>query len=322
MTLQSLRDPSLRFILFGGKGGVGKTTMAAATAIELARKHRTLIFTTDPSPSLADSFGQPIGSSPTPIAGLDGLFAMEINARKVLQEFKEEFGNEIVEILQQGTYLDDAEAEELFQLDIPGLDEVMGFKKILDFIENADYQTYLVDTAPTGHTLRLLMLPELLEKWIHFLAALRWKYHLVSRRLTHHKRTTGADTFLLTMKQTVNRVKALLQNARQTEFVVITIAEKMAVCETEDLVKNLKHMKIPSRNMVINHLFPPEECEFIRLRREHQEQYRQSIKEKFATYIMTEVALQPAEIQGIVELQKLGQRLFSQPAEEELPCFS
>lgn len=316
MALNSLLNTSLQFILFGGKGGVGKTTMAAATAIELAKTRKVLIFTTDPAPSLADSFGQAIGSEPTAVAGIPNLFAMEIDAKKVLEEFKEEYGSEILEILQQGTYLADEEAEELFQLDIPGLDEVMSFKKITDFMENSDYQIYLVDTAPTGHTLRLLMLPELLDNWIKFLATLRWKYHVMVRHFAREGRPEGTDKFLLEMKKTVKRVKELLQNARKTEFVVVTIAEKMAVSETEDLIRNLEQMRIPSRHIIINNIFPREESDFAKQRRTSQERYIQAMKEKFPTRNITKVILQPTEIQGIAGLQTLGAQLFSETKEE------
>lgn len=316
MALNSLLNTSLQFILFGGKGGVGKTTMAAATAIELAKTRKGLIFTTDPAPSLADSFGQAIGSEPTAVAGIPNLFAMEIDAKKVLEEFKEEYGSEILEILQQGTYLADEEAEELFQLDIPGLDEVMSFKKITDFMENSDYQIYHVDTAPTGHTLRLLMLPELLDNWIKFLATLRWKYHVMVRHFAREGRPEGTDKFLLEMKKTVKRVKELLQNARKTEFVVVTIAEKMAVSETEDLIRNLEQMRIPSRHIIINNIFPREESDFAKQRRTSQERYIQAMKEKFPTRNITKVILQPTEIQGIAGLQTLGAQLFSETKEE------
>jgi len=316
LALNSLLNTSLQFILFGGKGGVGKTTMAAATAIELAKTRKVLIFTTDPAPSLADSFGQAIGSEPTAVAGIPNLFAMEIDAKKVLEEFKEEYGSEILEILQQGTYLADEEAEELFQLDIPGLDEVMSFKKITDFMENSDYQIYLVDTAPTGHTLRLLMLPELLDNWIKFLATLRWKYHVMVRHFAREERPEGTDKFLLEMKKTVKRVKELLQNARKTEFVVVTIAEKMAVSETEDLIRNLEQMRIPSRHIIINNIFPREASDFAKQRRTSQERYIQAMKEKFPTRNITEVVLQPTEIQGRAGLQTLGAQLFSETKEE------
>jgi arsenite/tail-anchored protein-transporting ATPase len=317
LSLSSLLNTSLQFILFGGKGGVGKTTMAAATAVELAKARKVLIFTTDPAPSLADSFGQAIGSEPTAVAGIPNLFAMEIDAKKVLKEFQEEYGSEILEILRQGTYLADEETEELFQLEIPGLDEVMSFKKITDFMESSDYQIYLVDTAPTGHTLRLLTLPELLDNWIKFLATLRWKYHVMVRQFAREKRIEKADEFLLEMKKTVNKVRALLQNAEKTEFVVVTIAEKMAVSETEDLISSLEQMRVPSRHIIINNIFPQEESDFARQRRTSQERYIQAMKEKFRTRSITEVILQSTEIQGMSRLQTLGTQLFAETKEEE-----
>ncbi len=310
MALTRLFDPSLQFILFGGKGGVGKTTMAVATALELAKEHKVLIFTTDPAPSLADSFGQAIDSEPTAVAGTNNLFAMEIDAGKVLEEFKEEYGREILDILQQGTYLADEETEELFRLDIPGLDEVMSLKKITDFMESSDYQLYIVDTAPTGHTLRLLMLPELLDNWIKFLASLRWKYHAMVRQFASEKRIEKADEFLLEMKKTVKKVRALLQNSEKTEFVVVTIAEKMGVSETEDLLRSLEHMRIPSRHIIINNIFPQDGSDFAERRRKTQERYIHEMKEKFNTHSITEVALQATEIQGIDSLKKLGTQLF------------
>ena len=143
-----LENPA--FIMFGGKGGVGKTSMSAATSLRFADdfakrrvNEKILIFTTDPAPSLADSFGQKIGSEPTAIEGVKNLFAMEIDAKKVLEEFKKEYGEDILDILQQGTYLADEEAEEIFSLDIPGLDEVMGLKKITDFMESKEYGSTL-----------------------------------------------------------------------------------------------------------------------------------------------------------------------------------
>lgn len=316
MSLRQLSQSSLQFVLFGGKGGVGKTTMAAATAIELAREHKVLLFTTDPAPSLADSFGQIIGSEPTTIKKVPHLFAMEIDASKVLKEFKEEYGSEILEILQQGTYLADEETEELFQMEIPGMDEVMSFKKIMDFMDSSEYDLYLVDTAPTGHTLRLLMLPDLLDNWIKFLGSLRWKYHTVVRHLAQKESIEGADKFLVEMKKTVKKVHALLQDAERTEFVVVTIAEKMAVAETQDLIKSLNKMQIPSQHIIINNIFPQDACDFMRQRRSFQNQYIKCIKEMFPHHIITEVVLQATEVQGIAQLQALGSQLFTETPEE------
>jgi len=190
MALTDLLEKNLQFILFGGKGGVGKTTMAAASAIKFARKYpkkKILIFTTDPAPSLADSFDQKLANEPAQIKGFDNLWALEIDASKEIKKFREKYGEDVLDILQKGTYLSEEETEEIFSLDIPGLDEVMGLKKITDFMDSSDYDLYILDTAPTGHTLRLLALPELLDDWIKTLASLRWKYHYMVHRLSRGK---------------------------------------------------------------------------------------------------------------------------------------
>lgn len=303
--------------MFGGKGGVGKTSMAAATSLRFAQEYahrraneKILIFTTDPAPSLADSFGQKIGSEPTAIESTKNLFAMEIDAKKVFEEFKKEYGNDVLDILQQGTYLADEETEEIFSLDIPGLDEVMGLKKITDFMESNEYGIYIVDTAPTGHTLRLLSLPELLDDWIKFLASLRWKYHAMVRQFAREERVENADKFLLEMKKTVKKVRELLQNEQRTEFIVVTIAESMGIRETEDLIQKLEEFRIPSRHIIINNIFPKEGCDFVKARRKLQGKYIHEIKEKFAGHRVTEIALQPNEIQGSEGLRNLGKQLF------------
>ena len=296
---------------------MGKTSMSAATALGFAkayakerRSEKILIFTTDPAPSLADSFGQEIGNEPTAIQGTKNLFAMEIDAKKVLEKFKEEYGDDIVDILQQGTYLANEEVEEIFSLDIPGLDEVMGLKKITDFMESKEYGLYIVDTAPTGHTLRLLSLPELLDDWIKFLASLRWKYHAMVRQFAREERVEKADEFLFTMKRTVKKVRELLQDEKRTEFVVVTIAESIGVRETEDLISTLEEFHVPSRHIIINNIFPEENSEFAKTKRKNQEKYIGEIKEKFSKHVITEVLLQPTEIQGIKSLENLREQLF------------
>lgn len=343
MALTKLKNSSLRFIMFGGKGGVGKTTMASATALKLAKEKKVLLFTTDPAPSLTDSFGQVIGNEPTAVVGTTNLFAMEINVKKVMQDFKEKYGKDILDILQQGTYLSNTETEEMFSLDLPGMDEMMGLMKITDFMESSDYQLYIVDTAPTGHTLRLLVLSDLLDNWIKFLAKLRWKYHAVAIAFAGAKQIDKADKFLLEMKKAVKRVRALLQDPEKTEFVAVTIPERMAISETEDLLSSLERMRIPSRHIIINNVFPQEApgsaeqwdrrrtprvptarpffnstigfrqtLDFAEMRRKTQEQYIHEIKDKFSTRIITEVLLQPTEIQGLDSLQQLGRHLFSE----------
>ncbi|MBU4466676.1 ArsA family ATPase [Patescibacteria group bacterium] len=310
MALKNLLEKKLQFILFGGKGGVGKTTMAAVSAIKFAQKQKTLIFTTDPAPSLGDSFGQTLSNEPQAVKGVKNLYALEINAQQVLKEFRQEYGEDILDILQKGTYLAPEEVEEIFSLDIPGLDEVMGLKKITDFMESREYELYIVDTAPTGHTLRLLALPELLDDWIKFLAKTRWRYHYMIKRISGREKTEKADQFLLEMKKTVKRVRNLLQDSERTEFIIVTIPEVMAVRETEDLINDLQRFNIPSSHIIINNIFPKNDCQFCQARRKEQEKYIKEIKRLFPSFNISEVQLQSEEVKEIKKLNQLTKILF------------
>ena len=286
--------------------------MAAGTALWFAhRQKKVLVFTTDPAPSLGSIFEQDVGSRPTAIQSVKNLFAMEINARQALAEFKEEYGASLLDILQEGTYLADEETEELLSLEIPGLDEVMGLKKITEYMESHEYDVYIVDTAPSGHTLRLLALPQLLDEWIKFLAQLRVKYHTMVRQFSGRDREEQGDRFLIEMKKVVKKVRGTLTNARETEFVVVTIPEALAVSETEILLKELQKLQIITHHILINNIVPHNSCNFCRSRRMSQEIYIQHIKKTMNDFSIIEIPLQPQEVKGVALLQELLQSAFS-----------
>jgi arsenite/tail-anchored protein-transporting ATPase len=311
-----MKDPiqkNLKFILFGGKGGVGKTTMAGTCALHLAKKYpqkKILIFTSDPAPSLGHMFEQKLNNEPQPIKGLNNLLALEINAEEELKKFKKEYGNEILDIMQKGTYFSDEETEEMFSLNIPGLDEIMSLKRIMDFMKSNNYDLFILDTAPTGHTLRLLCLPELLDKWIKFLANLRWKYRYMVKRFAKTEQLEKADEFLLEMKKTVKNVHSMLRDKKKTTFVVVTIAEAMGVMETQNLVKDLKNYSIPCQEVIINNLVPKSENTFLSKRRKLQQQYVKEIKTSFKGFNITQMELDSGEIKGIIKLEEISTNLF------------
>jgi arsenite/tail-anchored protein-transporting ATPase len=304
----------MKFTLFGGKGGVGKTSMASASALYFARKFpkkKILIFTTDPAPSLGHIFEQDFNNEPVRVDSVKNLWAMEINAEVELKKFKKQYGDDILDILQKGTYLSNEETEEIFGLDIPGLDEVMGLKKIMDFMNSDEYDMYILDTAPTGHTLRLLCLPELLDEWIKFLASIRWKYRYMVQRFSKEDRVEKADDFLLEMKKTVKKVHELLRDKNKTSFVVVTIAEAMGVMETENLVTDLKKFNIPSNDIIINNIVPRDVHTFMASRRKLQDGYIKKIKAGLKGFNITEIELVDGEIKGIPSLTKLGNKLYN-----------
>jgi arsenite/tail-anchored protein-transporting ATPase len=290
--------------------------MALSAALAYAKHNpskKILVFTTDPAPSIGDSLDQKIGAEPTLVVGTKNLWALEIDAASELKKFKKKYGDDILDILQEGTYLADEETEEMFSLEIPGIDEVMGLKKIIDFIESKDFDLYVLDTAPTGHTLRLLTMPELLDKWIKFLARLRWKYHYMVNRFSRggESRIEKADEFLLEMKKVVNRVKTLLSNASKTSFIIVTIAEAMGVEESKDLAKELKHHNIKVGALIINNIVPIDDSPFLIARRKLEETYIDELKASFKEIPVIEVELKAEEVRGIKSLLQLGNMLLS-----------
>jgi len=311
MALTGLKEDALKLILFGGKGGVGKTTCASSTGLYLSSQgFKTLLISTDPAHSLSDSLGQEIGSEIKEVRGVKNLSALEISAEKTLSKFKIKYETQIRKILDTSTYLDQEDIDSIFSLPIPGIDEVMGFKTIVDLIEEANFDKYIVDTAPTGHALRLLTLPDLLDDWIKVMAKMRWKYRYMVETFAGKYKPDEGDDFLLTMKKTVKRIEGLLRDQNRCEFIAVTIPEDMAILETERLINSLNAYRIKVKQLVINNVVESQDCEFCRERRKGQEKYIDRIKKKFSNLKTTITPLQPKEVKGIDSLDSFREFLF------------
>lgn len=312
MALTGLKEDALKLILFGGKGGVGKTICASSTGLYLAREgYKVLVISTDPAHSLSDSLGLKIGDEIKEIKGVKNLSALEVNAQKDLSQFKVKYEAQIKKIFDTSTYLDQEDIDSLFALPIPGIDEVMGFSTIVDLIEQAQFDKYIVDTAPTGHALRLLTLPELLDEWIKVLAKMRWKYRYMVETFSGKYKPDEGDDFLVEMKKTVKRIENLLKDQKRCEFIAVTIPEDMAILETERLINNLNKYGIKVKQLVVNNVLESRHCEFCRERSNAQEEYIKQIRRKFSNLKITIIPLQPREVKGIESLDSFTLRLCS-----------
>jgi len=310
MGLIGLTKTSLKLILFGGKGGVGKTTCASSTGLYLSKDFKTLLISTDPAHSLADSLGQEIRGEIEEVKGVKNLSALEISAEKALSKFKMRYESQIKKILNTSTYLDQEDIDSIFALPIPGIDEVMGFKMIVDLIEEGKFDKYIVDTAPTGHALRLLTLPELLDDWIKVMAKMRWKYRYMVTTFRGRYKPDEGDDFLIEMKKTVKRIEGLLRDSQRCEFIAVTIPEDMAILETERLIKRLDQYGMKVRQLIINNVFPECTCHFCQARREGQDKYIREIRDKFSDLKTMIIPLQPQEVKGIGSLENFRGVLF------------
>jgi arsenite/tail-anchored protein-transporting ATPase len=311
MGLTGLSDALLKLIFFGGKGGVGKTTCAVSTGLYLSATFKTLIISTDPAHSLSDSLGQKIGDGIADIKGVRNLSAIEISAKKTFSAFKVRYEKEIKRIIDTSTYLDAEDIESIFALPIPGIDEVMGLKTITDLIEERQFDKFVVDTAPTGHALRLLTLPDMLDDWIRVMAKMRWKYRYVATTFGGRYTPDKADDFLVEMKKTVTRIHNLFKDSKQCEFVVVTIPEYMAVLETERMMASLNEYGIKIRQLVINNVLPQNNnCEFCREKRMRQEEYVNYLRGNTGSIRITVTPLHPREVKGIDALSNFKELLF------------
>ncbi len=300
-----------RVLLFGGKGGVGKTTAAAAVALALAERDaeaRVLVFSTDPAHSLSDSFAEPIGSFKSGVAGLSNLDAMEIDPAARFEELKERYRawtDELFAQLAGGSRWEiqfDREAMRgLVALAPPGIDEIAALSAVSDLVDQDRYTTIVLDTAPTGHLVRFLELPEVALSWVRTFIKLLLKYQNVVR-------ATGVAEELIALSKSVKRIVALLTNAETCEFVGVARPEVMSLEETARLTPALKRLKVPTRRLLVNGVVPVDaarECGFCAARLKHQsevlEDFRRRFKRGTELFVAPE---QPHEVRGPARLRE------------------
>lgn len=307
-------DIDLKFLLFGGKGGVGKTTCAAACAIKIAKMgKKTLLFSTDPAQSLSDSFDFKIGDEITNIVGIDNLYSIEIDSQKLIENFKKEHEAEIKTLVDRGTFLDKEDIKNFFDLSLPGMDELMAIVKIMDFLKKGEYEMIILDTAPTGHTLRLLTMPKLLNDFVNLLEKMQEKHHLMQRTFGGREIKDKADQFLIDLGKDLVMVQSVLTNPETTEFIPVTFPDAMDIFETERLVGALAGFRIPVARLIVNRVIPSVKCSFCQSTKRDQEKYLLEIEKIFKNLNIIKMPLFPSEIRGIKDLTKFAQILFGEP---------
>jgi arsenite-transporting ATPase len=246
---------SLQLLLFGGKGGVGKTTCATAAALRLAAQapeRSLLLVSTDPAHSVQDSLA---GYAPP-----GNLQVLELDAQQCLTKFREQNGGMLREIAAAGTFLDDEDINQFLSLSLPGLDELMALLEISSWVEARQYDCIVVDTAPSGHTLRLLAMPELIGRWLGMLEVLLAKRRYMRRVFSRDDGPDRLDLFVTKWKSTLHQTEKLLRDPERTQFVPVTIAEPLSVSETVALFRVLQSRKMPVSELVVNQLHLECEC--------------------------------------------------------------
>jgi arsenite/tail-anchored protein-transporting ATPase len=306
-------DPK-RLIMIGGKGGVGKTTCASAIALHFALAgKRTLIISSDPTPSLSDIFETPIGDQETPIPGAENLHGIEISSDVVLKKWKERFGPEIYEVVSSFASLDYDFVD--YVGGAPGIEEEYMLNYILELVEGGRYDLVVWDTAPAGHTLRLLHLPQIFLK--HLEAATKFYMNLYSY-LEKLKETVklrqGKRTLLEIIsgwEELAEKVVAFIRDPATCEFIVVTIPEALGVRQTERIIKDFDEYRLTVNHLIVNHVIQEADCEFHRVRKQMQQHYLQVLRDEYAGRIgVIEVPLAAEEIRGVTRIRTVAKVLF------------
>jgi arsenite-transporting ATPase len=289
-----------RLILLGGKGGVGKTTAAVAMAVLLNKSgQKVLVVSSDPAPSLSDIFETPIGGT---IKKVHGLYALEIDAKAAVGKYKKLYGGVIVDTLATIVPIDDSILDEIPNEVVPGFDELFALEEVLVYL-GQDYDFIVWDTAPTGHTLRLLSLPGIMQEYATGLLAVHGRIEgMLNAVRSLFDRDTPHDTIVETLtglREAALLTKKILSDPARTEFIPVIIPEALALHQTERFKKVLDELGIPMHRMIVNGIIPENTCPFCSSRRKMQVQYLEAIHKRFGSDLQViEMPLFPFEMKG------------------------
>jgi arsenite-transporting ATPase len=292
-----------RVLFFGGKGGVGKTTCASAMA--LAASHadkRVLLVSTDPAHSTADIFERPIGPEPVQLAPnlhgleIDGAFESQRYVADVKEQIKDLFGHNI---------LKEANRQIDLAASMPGAEEMALFHKIGALIRGEDdrFDLIVFDTAPTGHTLRLIRMPELLEAWIRALTRSR-------RAMLGVDEDDAKDPVMLSLGQRLEDLKAFrarLLSPRVSAFVLVLVAERLPIEETARAIEQLEEAGVSIGGLVVNRVLPETSPDpFLRARHEQEQVYLDEIERRFKARLKVRVPQLASDVHGVQTLEHIA----------------
>ncbi|KAL8898996.1 MAG: hypothetical protein Q9207_006419 [Kuettlingeria erythrocarpa] len=318
-SLQSIiSQKSLRWIFVGGKGGVGKTTTSCSLAIQLAKVRKSvLLISTDPAHNLSDAFSQKFGKEARLIDGFTNLSAMEIDPNGSIQDLLKEGGEGAEQAMQEmggmGSMMQD------LAFSIPGVDEAMSFAEVLKQVKSLSYELIIFDTAPTGHTLRFLQFPTVMEKALAKLSQLSTQFgpmlnSVIGARggLPGGQQLDDVLAKMESLRETIGEVNTQFKNADMTTFVCVCIPEFLSLYETERMIQELTSYGIDTHAIVVNQLLFPKksnDCEQCNARRKMQKKYLEQIEELYDEFNVVKMPLLVEEVRGKEKLESFSEML-------------
>jgi arsenite-transporting ATPase len=312
--------PERRYIMFGGKGGLGKTTFSAATAYWLAQQgKKVLVFSVDPQASLSDIFQKDIfGKGPVKI--MENLWAQEIDADQHIKAYQNEIRQKILDMygLEQvpeevEQYIQAASAE-------PAMEESAIFDAVVDIVVQGDYDYYIYDLVPLGHALYYLSMAKVYDEWINKITKLREEmreYEEMVSRMKRQKQTEEDEILkeLQFIRGRINASSSILTDKEKTAFFFVVIPEEMILIDTAKAAELFAKFDVPLSGYVVNRVIPHELLganipAYLRNRIEMQDKYLLQIKDTFGKQVAAHVPELERDVTGLEMIEKLSQIMY------------
>ncbi|MBI2014342.1 MAG: TRC40/GET3/ArsA family transport-energizing ATPase [Candidatus Rokubacteria bacterium] len=313
-------QPDRRYIMFGGKGGLGKTTLSATSAFWLASQgKRVLLFSVDPQASLSDIFQKDIfGKGPVPI--MENLWAQEVDADRRIKDYQAEIRKKILDMYgfdrvpeEIDNYIAAASAE-------PAMEESAIFDAVVDIIVQGDYDYYIYDLVPLGHALYYLSMAKVYDEWINKITKLREdmrQYDQVAATMRRED-TIEEDQILgeLTyIRERINASSQILTDKKRTAFFFVVVPEEMIILDTKKAAALFAKFDVPLSGYIVNRVLPADLGAgtipaYLRNRIAMQQKYMGAIKESFGADVRAYVPEMERDITGLSMIERLARRLF------------
>jgi arsenite-transporting ATPase len=313
-------QPDRRYIMFGGKGGLGKTTLSATSAFWLASQgKRVLLFSVDPQASLSDIFQRDIfGKGPVPI--MKNLWAQEVDADRRIKDYQDEIRKKILDMYgfdrvpeEIDSYIAAASAE-------PAMEESAIFDAVVDIIVQGDYDYYIYDLVPLGHALYYLSMAKVYDEWINKITKLREDMRQYDQVAATMRREDALPedqilTELTYIKERINASSRILTDRARTAFFFVVVPEEMIILDTKKAAALFSRFDVPISGYIVNRVLPPELRTgdippYLRNRITMQEKYLAEIRGTFGDEIRAYVPEMERDITGLPMIERLATRLF------------
>jgi arsenite-transporting ATPase len=314
--------PERRYVMFGGKGGLGKTTFSAATAYWLAQQgHKVLVFSVDPQASLSDIFRQDIfGKGPVKI--MENLWAQEIDADRHIAEYQDEIRKKILEMYGLDQVPD--EIEEYIQAASaePAMEESAIFDSVVDIVVGGDYDYYIYDLVPLGHALYYLSMAKVYDEWITKITHLREEMREYEEVVAQLRREKDVEEDLILgelqyIRDRINSASRILADRDRTAFFFVVIPEEMVLIDTRKAAEMFAKFDVPIAGYVVNRVLPEELAAegapaFLTNRIEMQRRYLDKIRSTLGDQILAQVPELERDVTGLEMIERTAQILFRQ----------